>query len=160
VTFASLVRWITEEHQIRSHRREMAKLDREHEAAIKKAKADGRPGYEISQLDHEHYAFWVVPSDKVDVIRSNRLVQKARNLGLPVPRHDNEEFWEKSTFFYEYMLTAQGSTHLRREIALEKEIRQKPWLNWISLFISGISFAVALFTFLWTFVWSDTPPPV
>jgi hypothetical protein len=140
-----LRQWIKEELQLRRLRKEMARLDRLYAKDIAAAKEAGQSSEEIYLLEGERYSQWIVPSDEADIIRTNRLVRKAQMMGLPIPKRSVDAgLWEQTMHFYKWRLTDAGFTLIRREIALENEIRQKPWLNWMTLAISLFSLAIAV----------------
>lgn len=125
---------------VRQERNLYAKGQREIDAAIKRGiKGDDLRGVEYFAL---HDAEEI--NDEISHLESMRLVKKARSWGVPVPAQIDGDDWRQSSTLGTWSLTEACSMKLRREIAIEVEIAQKPWLNWSALVVSLISLAVAI----------------
>lgn len=80
--------------------------------------------HEVGMIDDEIYS-----------LETQYLLEQARNLLLPMPKHDeNEEYWEKSQFTRLYQLTRHGMQELRSTIRSEKRARRE----WIAVWVAGL----------------------
>ena len=136
--------WLEEEAELRRLRRDLQfTLDRyaEDRRIAEARKADAN---ELAAIEHGEYFEGSTISDQIDFIQTKRLTRKAQRYGIPVPRPIEGEDWTLSHRVGTWSLTEAGTMKLRREIASEVDIRQKPWLNWLSLVVSGVSLVVAV----------------
>lgn len=137
-------RWIQESFELARLAREAKRTDEAYAEIIRKAKAEGKDWQDMAALNWEagHEAGLVYA--QIDLIKTRRQIRHAIRYSVPLAPRSEGEDWTWNTNLGQWLLTDQGAMKLRREIAIEVENRQKPWLNWISLFISGISLAVAV----------------
>jgi hypothetical protein len=143
-TIKKLLRWRDERNRL-SHlifEREDAQV--KHEKLTKVAKEVSDEAYQyamaerntdLSMLDYQ--------SDRLE---TKRLERKARELGVPIPTRpngfDENEHWEMS-IAGDHVLSVKGRMLLRREIALERELAQKPVLSWAAVTLSVLSLTIS-----------------
>lgn len=104
----------------------------------------GKAGYELAQIDHNERTEVALYYDQIEWIKTKRLVRRAVRYSVPIPPRVEGEDWEESRQLGHWMLTPVGAAKLRREVAVEVDIRQKPWLNWLAVGISAASLAIAI----------------
>jgi len=142
-----MIQCLKDRRRLRSLERQERELyekgQREIDAAIKRGlKGDDLRGVEAFALFEAEQI-----NDEISNIESTRLAGKARHWGVPVPPQTDGENWRQSSALGTWSLTEIGAMKLRREIAIEVEISQKPWLNWAALAISLGSLMVSVAAF-------------
>ncbi|MGB3338285.1 MAG: hypothetical protein WBA73_14015 [Devosia sp.] len=98
---------------------------------------------ETAEEDFEHG----LASAAIDLQLNKMLVSKARRLRIPVPDRKSTDDWEEIMTGGK-VLTQTAALRLRREIALELETQQKPYLNWGALVLSLFSLGVSIIAIL------------
>ncbi|HEV7344281.1 MAG TPA: hypothetical protein VGN60_01425 [Devosia sp.] len=140
-----MLNWLKEQTELyelnRSLRLTSAAFAKERAAG----KAAGLPGYELAQIEYEEHLETALYYDEIEWIKTKRLIRTAVRYSVPIPTRAEGEDWEQSRHLGHWLLTPVGATKLRREVAVEVDIRQKPWLNWLAVAISAASLVVALF---------------
>jgi len=140
----SLAHWWNERGKI-------ARLTREAEAtsdrlgkAYAEAKEKNLKGIEVQEYTAEAWGEYRWASDALEDALSQRLVLRAHRLRVPVPqRSKDSKDWEESSL-YVWRLTQDAGYQLRKAIAEEVEMRQRPWLNWAATVVSVLSLLVAI----------------
>jgi|GEM_PF-4716442 len=136
--------WFQEFFELRRLDKELNRTNELYAKALKEAKDGGTDWQDMASLNHE--ASWEAGFvySQIDAIKTARQLRRATRYSVPVPPRSEGDDWSWDTTLGKWLLTDVGAQKLRREIAIEVENRQKPWLNWMSLVISGISLAVAV----------------
>lgn len=138
------VRWLREAKELHALKRAINRIDKLYDAAISTAKRRGAPQEEQHMLEVEQYGEVSVFYLLLDILRTKQAIRRAIKYGVPIPkRNDESDFWNISSMRPDH-LTDHGFMHIRREIAIEVDIQQKPWLNWLAVAVSFLSFGVAV----------------
>ena len=106
---------------------------------------------EADASDNAHDVF--LYSDLMNRLETNRRVRSAWRFGVPLPKkpkkYEGSFEWDWCPSLNEHQLTQEGHKLLRREIAIERELRHKPWLSWGAILIAGLSLLVSLAVAIW-----------
>ncbi len=137
-----------ERRKLRKLRRDEARTQKQFDTEIEEAKARNASRQELDQLKHQQFWETTIFSDEIDEIITQRLIRKAIKWGIPIPKREEGDAWLRSSQLGTWSLTDSVSMRLRREIAHEVEISQKPWLNWCALIISLFGLIVAVVALL------------
>src|SRR5713101_5674329 len=73
--------------------------------------------------------------DEVESLRTRRLLRRARNLGLSVPLHSDEDSWKCNSQTGSYYLTDHGRSEFCRSIQRAERARYDEWARWTILAI-------------------------
>lgn len=142
-----MLEWIREELSLWRLRKDLADSHSRLEQESRIARARKATRQELHMLASEHYQTDIAfASDSIAAIRTRRLLRAARRLLIPTPPWpaESSEDWDVSTVTYDPILSAAAAHKLRREIAYERELRQKPWLNWFTLVIALFSLIISI----------------
>jgi hypothetical protein len=144
-----MLQWLREEIELRRLRRDQADGYFRLEQELRIARARNARRDELHQLASQYHQVDIaIAVDNIAAIRTKRLLRTARRLLIPTPDWPSAgDEWEQSSVTYAPILSPVAEHKLRREIAVERELRQKPWLNWVTLVIALISLVVSLFAF-------------
>lgn len=137
-----LIRWWNE-------RQTLARLTREaQEASARLGKAhEEAKGMDWEQSQYHTIEAWdeySFISDQLEDALHARLVVRAYKYRVPIPQRTKDSAdWEHSKTG-KWRLTDEASHKLRRAVADEIELRQRPWLSWGPFVISGLGLVVAI----------------
>ena len=134
-----------------SERAKLARLTRSAEVAsdnLGKAYAEARAknlrGDDVQEHTAEAWHEYTWATDALEDALHQRLILQAHRLRVPVPQRTKESTdWEESSL-HTWRLTQEAGYALRRTIADEVEMRQRPWLNLASVVVSVLSLIVAI----------------
>jgi hypothetical protein len=143
-------RWSKENSELKSLQKGLDTAQEFRDLKLAEAKTKSLDEYEMQQIFAEAHSEYYVYSDQIEVIRTKRLVRKAIRYEVPIPgqHKDNDHvYWERASGTGVKYLTVEGSMQVRREIATEIDILQKPWLNWLAIVISVVGLAIAVAAF-------------
>ncbi len=137
------------------HRRKLKALWRQLEAASadldRAYTAVAGKSWEVAQqaIAEEDLNYKLVES-QFEEAHHKDLIRQARRLRGPVPPRLGSEpvDWEE-TYAGAWVLTDDAAFRLRQSIAAELDARQKPYLNWAALTISGLSLALSIVALIW-----------
>lgn len=136
--------WNNERYRLIQLSHEIDRIWQRYENSMKQAHRSSASREDIAQVQFEIETETRVLSDEQDKILTGRMLRSATRYGVPItPASDNSTHWQWSNFESRFLLTTEGLAHLRREIALERDIRHRPWVNWIGVGISVLSLLVA-----------------
>lgn len=90
---------------------------------------------------------------EIEEMVSQRLLQRARRLDVPIPsplfaKLEEDEFWDRSNFTGGYILTRKGRAMLRDAVRKEKRERFESKARWITLFTGIMGTAIGLVSVL------------
>ncbi|MFK0273328.1 hypothetical protein ACIQUG_06620 [Ensifer sp. NPDC090286] len=142
--------WFQRQRRLSDERNTVAQHEYEIEAikahhAPKIAKAKTVSAQALHEAEEQEYFEVSIQYDLIDAIRTKQLIREAIRLGVPVPRHSKEsDFWYESRQLGSKHLTDDGQHFLRREIASEIELRQKPFLTWGAFLISVLGLCISM----------------
>jgi hypothetical protein len=153
-----MLKWLREAMRLRSLQRGRQEHYRRLDEEVRIKRARKATTQELYQLG-DGWNFEDHWSDEIEAIRTDRLLRKARRLSVPTPGWSEDSAdWETSKYTYAPILSPAAGLRLRREITLELEVRQKPWLNWGVLVIAGLSLLVSIAALLVSLGKSDVSP--
>lgn len=112
--------------------RELNKISKYYDAAIKEAMKEKKSPDEIDKLVDEFFAETYVIEEEIKALISRSWERKAERLFLPIPPHHEEDMWEVGDVTRRYYLTPAGITKLRGLIREEKAARRKAVLEWVT----------------------------
>lgn len=127
-------------------------------ARLRDAKFDGE---KRDRLIHDSLFEASLYEDQIAEIRSDRLVQTALKLSLPVPfRLETSDYWRLSSTIGSWALTNHGTNELRKAIRHERRERREVWQAWTGMVVSVLSLVVAILALLVASHWFEGPRPV
>ena len=95
------------------------------------------------RVSEAKYAMYAVQT-QIDHHQTKALLRLAIGYGLPIPSQipfrGNEDWDLRSGMM---ILNVDAQMKLRREVALERDIRQKPFLSWAAFAISVVSLCIS-----------------
>lgn len=137
-------RWNEERYRLVQIGHEISDIWQDYADSMKQAHKPGVSRDVILQLEAEIDSETRGLSDEYDRILTVRMLRYATRYGVPImPASDNSPHWEWSDYEGRFLLTTEGLAHFRREIAFERDLRQRPWVNWLGVAISVLSLLVA-----------------
>jgi hypothetical protein len=142
--FRRLEHWRDERNKLSQLSFEIEHIRAQYQGVIADAKAKSQAAYQsaISEM----YSQTQVYEYEFDRITTDKWLRKARERGIPIPdrpkAYEENDYWEWSPFQI-HTLTVNGQMFLRREVAHEREIADKPVLMWLAICISFLSLSVS-----------------
>jgi hypothetical protein len=76
------------------------------------------------------------------------LFNTARILGVPLPKHNNEDYDSDNHYTSRALLTVEGKHKLIKAIREERRARREPVITWASLFIGAVGAAIGLLSMI------------
>ena len=105
----------------------------------------GLTGYDLRDNLAELWSHVVLASEQYQKARSQRIIQRARRLEIPIPEiNDSGGTWGRGTTFEGRFLTDLGVRSLRTQIRAEQRERYESWSRWIVLAIGLIGAVTGL----------------
>ena len=113
---------------------------------IEKARKEGKDKEEIEMLQAEASHEYFELQDKIRLLTSTHLFQKAHKLIVQSPDHRDEELWTRSlTSYGRLILTEKGINELRERIHAEQKRRRDAFLPWLGALTGIIAALTGLF---------------
>jgi hypothetical protein len=115
-------------------KRKKRKAEREFHAAFEKLKADKKSDQQTF-AEHSAEEYYELKSfdEWIDVILSDRLTEKARELDVEMPSYDDKLYWQKFEDSDMPYLTSHGRSHVRKLVDEEKTRRFEVTTRWFKL---------------------------
>lgn len=107
--------------------RALSKAYKADAAILAKARKEGNSSTALADLSHELDMENWIEEDELSQIESRRLCRTAHRYKVPIPSHQDDTLWEKSTVIGGYQLTTEGFSKLRTDIRKEKNERWQYW---------------------------------
>jgi hypothetical protein len=143
--FEKLGRWRDERNRISALSYEAQNIRDLHRPLIETAKSVSRDAFggAIAEMQFELQ----IPEYEIDRLETSMRLREARRWGVPLPDRpnsgDSDDYWDYCYSMGDHVLSVKGHKYLRREIANEREIFQKPFLSWAAICISVVSLVVS-----------------
>jgi hypothetical protein len=141
-----LKRWRKERREIKSLKRAIRKVDKEYAPRIARAEN----GYDEILIDN--YIDEVSPyQPRLDAIKTRKLLEKARKMGIEVPAKNSEWFNQQENVYTEEtytMLSWDGEAKLRKLIRKQRRENMDWWLKIITAFTGLIGTLIGLIAIL------------
>ena len=116
---------------------ERAQVSKDFEAERKRLLASGVSEEEASRLAIQyHKGDFRVTHTNIVVFLSDRLIEKAERLQVPVPQ--DEKYWTQLKYAPHIHLSEEGQAELRRESGRRRKVAEKglAWFNIIAILLS------------------------
>lgn len=136
--------WNEERYRLVQISHEISRIWQSYADSMKQAHMPGVSRDVIMQLEAkiDSETRWL--SDEYDRILTVRMLRSATKYGVPIKSaSENSPHWQWSNYEGRLLLTSEGLAHFRREIAFERDLRHRPWVNWLGVAISVLSLVVA-----------------
>ncbi|MFQ6027302.1 MAG: hypothetical protein ACE5Q6_07400 [Dehalococcoidia bacterium] len=131
--------------ELRRKRRAWESEESRHAKAQTEAEGRGLAGNELREEMAPLWSQVVSASEEYQNARSQKIIQEARRLEIPVPEiNDTDGTWERGQTFPGRFLTDLGVSNLRAAIRAEQRERYESWSRWIALTIGLIGAATGL----------------
>jgi 5-formyltetrahydrofolate cyclo-ligase len=111
---------------------------KEYQDIINKARKEKQTAEQIEILKSEDYFGYREYEEEINLLITRNLLRKANKLMIPIPRHSDEEMWERCQYDSSYFLTRKGMSELRALIRQEKRENMALYLPWITALIGII----------------------
>jgi hypothetical protein len=85
---------------------------------------------------------------EIDVLTTAHLLEQARRLQVPIPPHDDDEYWADSVYFGGRHLTPAGVTKLRSDVRAERQARWNFYSGHITLLIGLLGALIGVISIL------------
>ena len=106
----------------------------------------GLSGEELKQLHAEEGSEVTPILDQISCLKSSRLHAIANRLIVPIPKMQDETYWETSYYTGGYFLTTEGMNEVRKRIRQERKERCELILIWIPSIVGILGGLIGLIT--------------
>lgn len=124
--------WLDYQLKLRKLQRDRWKYGEEYDAAIKKARRDGKSRDEIDNLISEAMHETDMVNEELYSLVTRRLRQQTTKLFLPFPDLSDKTLWGEGRLYGRWHLSDKGIATVLAAIRKERKERAEMWAPWLA----------------------------
>ncbi len=116
-----------------------SRTERAYEREIRDAKISKKSGIDVERIVDDQRFEWRTIEDEIQMLKSKRLLKRARHLSIPAPDFEDATMWEQSNVTNAWLLTMKGQNTLRSMLRVERKERTEGLKSWLPALAAGVS---------------------